>query len=816
MHFCIFAHTEDNQPKPQEKPWKWLAMSLTKHRETSVDKNAPGRVEIPLLSFVTYKPGTLRAKYNVQTVNAAALDIDYITSEEWNSIQRILEQNEISSFWYTTFSHQLHDRPDNFKLRLCLELSRPVTGQEWAQIFPFFKEHFQADSNASDASRMFFGPFIPSGTQHLHFSGIQEGSPFDVDNLLKVQKRPPTVVDLPPEPSITVTKEMLTKLSADLKRRSDTYSQLASSMIRHLRDGEKFTEEGHRDEAVFRYIISSIVKKWPNLNTTELTALATPSLELNGGVTPDQFTYKVERAKQERQKYLEDNYLKQKQKHENSIAKTNTNRQLVGMDAYYINDTLPVITATTFANKELDIPIGQAKIVQHQSDFYFWCNGTYHGPVQKTAFIQAAIKYLSPFEEIEVELFDNFGNLKEINLENFLSQHSTFVKEVVFALGSNQTALTKDALVLPYYPPLTQPLEYSWRVDHWIKFLFSGKSEPSERGWERVKWAWKWLCHYQDHNVLLPAILLVGATGAGKGLFAEWLSQAYEIPANVVSLNLLYNSGTENDVYPVMVADEEFPDCSSAQLREGITARNHILKKKYQNIRRVTGYIRHILILNDADRIKTFDVGVEAQRATAERFMYVNVTEKCREYLEALVKGNELLQPGELQKHIAWLREQNLYNRLDPGRFGVAVPEDNQAFYETFYRQKNRFAVLNVICDFICRDSYPIGMIERYGKWPIEVTETGEVKIRSAPFAAYCEDKLENRSKASLGQVVKSISEPVRTAKERYWRLQKTHIYRWAEIAMEYSDEEIKDGLNTTTESKVDSAVVIEKEKWIN
>ena len=71
--------------------------------------------------------------------------------------------------------------------------------------------------------------------------------------------------------------------------------------------------------------------------------------------------------------------------------------------------------------------------------------------------------------------------------------------------------------------------------------------------------------------------------------------------------------------------------------------------------------IRHIFTLNDADRIKTFDVGAEAQRATAERFMYIPVTAQCRDYLEALCKNNEHLQPGELQEHIAWMKQQNLH-----------------------------------------------------------------------------------------------------------------------------------------------------------
>jgi hypothetical protein len=763
---------------------------------------------------VTYKKGTLRAKNNVETVNAAALDIDNITPEAWAEIQEGLEKSKIMSFWYTTYSHRMHDRPNNYKLRVVLALSRSVTAQEWDQIFPVLKDLFQADKNARDASRMFFGPYIPEGSEELHFSGTQDGRPLDVNQLLtKTVAAHETVTpdQLPPPAKIVVTKEMLTLLANKLARKSDAKAQISARMLRNLRDGVAFTEEGFRDEAVFGYIISSVVTAWDGLDTAKFTVLATPSLEMSGGVTPEQFLNKLERAKRDRQDFLERVAHDKKQKHEKSKSKAQMTRKMVGVDSYYVDETLPQLEAQPMGKTAIiDMPIQQAKVVQHGSDFYFWCNGAYHGPIQRSAFLPSAVKYLSPFEEIEKELFDTAGNLiKDFHLDDFVTRHGWQVSEVVFALGSNQTALTNDSLVLPYYPPLAARATYSWRVDLWLNFLFGGTADPVGSAAERVLWAKRWLYHYQDHDLLLPAILLVGATGAGKGLFAEFLAQAYEIPAVPASLELMYAPGTENNIYPVMVADEEFPNCSSAQLREGITAKTHVLKKKYQNIRKVRGYVRQIFILNDADRIKTFDVGVEAQKATAERFMYVPVTAQCREFLEALCRNNEHLQPGELQGHIAWMRELELHSEKSRGRFIVPVSADNQSFYETFYRQKKIFAVLNVICNFVCKRSYPVGLRDRYQGWPIEVTD-GQVKIRTRPFSEYCEEFLEDRTKASIVRVLKGIAEPSRNSAERYWTLDTKHLYKWAEIAMEYSDAEIDEGLNTETASKVDTVSSLE------
>lgn len=809
MIFTVFSNTEDKIPKQKTKSWNDLAKQLTTHR---IAKHSKESGKIPLLSLVSYKENTTRKAENIEKINAAVLDLDYITEEFWNEIRSELKQSNVSSFWYTTYSHRQADRKDNFKLRLIIELSRPVVPSEWKKIFPNFVHLFNIDTSCSDPNRMFFGPFIQQGSEPLHFSGIQEGNPLDVELLLENTTQVEYVEDLPPPASVIITKKMLTMLSSKLLRRSDAYSQIAGQMIKNIRDGEAFTEEGYRDEAIFRYVISSLVREWPGLNSEKMTELATNSLELSGGVTPDQFLYKLNREKDNRQQYLEKLAYEKKELQEKSTEKANLNRQLVGLESYYLDEALGTIDAKAmFSGKLIDIPIKQAKVVQHHSDYYFWCNGTYTGPIQKTAFRSAAVKYLSPFQELEKEFFDSSGHLLEFDIDDFVNRHGTFVQEIILALGSDETSLSNDTLVLPYYPPLPVKAEYSWRVDLWIRFLFGGTADPVGEDLKRVEWAKRWLYHYQNHELLLPALLFVGVTGAGKGLFCEFLSQAYNSQGRVVPLELLYSTGNENEIYPVMVADEEFPNVKSSEIRNTITKKTHEQKKKYQNIKKVRGYIRHIFILNDADHIKTFDVGVEAQKATAERFMYVNVTQACREYFEMLCENNEKLQPGELQAHIAWMHEQELYGEIDKGRFVVSVPEDNQAYYETFYRHKGRFDVLNVLCDWVCKESYPTGFLDRYGQWPIEVIEEGIVIIRTAAFCEYVEGKIEERSKSAIGRILKSIAQPTRKSFERYWILDKVHLFKWAAIAMEYSDETIEENLNKTTESKVDSVGLGEK-----
>jgi hypothetical protein len=258
-----------------------------------------------------------------------------------------------------------------------------------------------------------------------------------------------------------------------------------------------------------------------------------------------------------------------------------------------------------------------------------------------------------------------------------------------------------------------------------------------------------------------------------------------------------------------MVSDDVYPSCESGELRQTISADQHNLKKKYQNTVTVKGHVRHIITLNDADKIKTFDVGSEAQKATAERFFYVPVTSASSEFLRDLKIAKELLQPGDLQKHIAWMHENEPRTVDLSNRFTIDQPKYGQAFAESFYRQEGRFEVLDSICRFICSSCVPNGIIEQYGGYPIEVRANEEVWISPGRFYSYIEDKISKRSKSYIGRILKSIAEPRRTGTGRYWILNNEHLFVWSALAMEYSDEQIRKALNEPTDRKVQRVEVL-------
>lgn len=801
MIVSLFRNVQARIPREKNFLWDEFVEQLTNHKPTDQKK-----IDLPLFSLAKFD-GQGRYKQNVVSVQGAVLDLDDITKDQWDEVHNKLIEQNIASCWYTSYSHS----PPTYKLRVVLQLSRSLTVAEWDRLTPHLRKEFNTDPKTLDAGHIFFGPFIPTNSSG-HFTGRNDGNPFDVDTILNTTQTDEIIdVDLPPLPTEEITKKQLSTLIRNLKQKEDSKAQISAALLQAIRDGKPFTEEGYRDSAIFQYVAAALVKKWPGIDTEKFAELATPSIAETGGVTVEQFIYKLEREKENRRQWLEKLQRDKEQKQRDKLTRDEFRTELFGVAKYDEDDLKPIIGQTVITAKDIEINPKNLKVIQHGRDIYFWAMGKYEGPFDKTAFRTYAAQYLAPFPDAKKDLFGADGKLlKEFSLDDFILDHGHAVKEVIKRLGNAQPSVSTGQLILPYYPPLKYEPKYSWKVDLWLTHLFGGSDDPDEEGKIRVELGKMWLYHYSDASRLLPALLLVGATGAGKGLFCQWLSYQYGKNGKYGDLNRLYSQSNENEVHPIMVADEQFPDCTSAELRDSITRYQHIHKQKYKNAVTVEGYIRHIIILNDADRIKTFDVGVEAQRATAERFLFVPVTAKCREYLQMLIRSHEPLYPGELQEHIEWMHQDQTFREkyeVEPSaaqRFTLPMETLNQSFAESFYRQEGRFEVLNVICDFICRDRLAAGILEQYKEFPIEVKENGEVWLRPALFFDFAQEHLSKRSKSYVSRILKSIAEPIRYGGSRYWSVDVSHLYKWADVAMEYSDEDIKEALSMPTKEKID------------
>jgi len=142
---------------------------------------------IGLYSFAEYTDtGVRRSKNTVVFVTALALDFDDQPMSEVEKVLALLDEEGISYWWHTTFSHRGDAK--HARLRLVVKVSRPVHGAEWA---PFWSTAVMAleaqqlvDQKCKDPCRLFYPPCGPSKDVYKFRFEPGAGAGLDVDEIL--------------------------------------------------------------------------------------------------------------------------------------------------------------------------------------------------------------------------------------------------------------------------------------------------------------------------------------------------------------------------------------------------------------------------------------------------------------------------------------------------------------------------------------------------------------------------------------------------------------------------------------------------------
>lgn len=147
---AVFEHKEDNQPVRHDVSWSSLAQRLCTFDERSVKD---GRAWSP----VTYRPGTTRARDNVEEIHALVLDIDHseLPADLLNGLEYVA---------HTTFRHV----PEEPRWRVVLPLTHSVAGNDWPYFWLRANAYFGGcvDPQTKDGSRIFYLPSCRPGAVH--------------------------------------------------------------------------------------------------------------------------------------------------------------------------------------------------------------------------------------------------------------------------------------------------------------------------------------------------------------------------------------------------------------------------------------------------------------------------------------------------------------------------------------------------------------------------------------------------------------------------------------------------------------------------
>lgn len=136
-------------------------------------------------SLATFKDD-YRLEKNVEAVYAVGLDLDK-DLPAWDVLAAGFQS--VSCFVHTTHS----STPEALRARVFIQLSRPVTGEEYRRVYAFCvgvveRGGLVVDRKASDPSRFWFLPSIRPGASFAYTEGC--GKPVDVEGALHAVPRP--------------------------------------------------------------------------------------------------------------------------------------------------------------------------------------------------------------------------------------------------------------------------------------------------------------------------------------------------------------------------------------------------------------------------------------------------------------------------------------------------------------------------------------------------------------------------------------------------------------------------------------------------
>ena len=169
MKLSRYSNEFDSRPRLEDISWPELCRELTTHDFTRKTKKG-----LPCFGPAEFTPDapTKQAKY-VLRVHFGVIDLDDVTGEE---IKRVIEATEgLDACWYTTWSHPAAVKRDLARLRVVVPFSRPVDVREWATFWPRMVARLGGlcDPKCSNPDRIYFGPYMPAGSEALAWSMVQ-------------------------------------------------------------------------------------------------------------------------------------------------------------------------------------------------------------------------------------------------------------------------------------------------------------------------------------------------------------------------------------------------------------------------------------------------------------------------------------------------------------------------------------------------------------------------------------------------------------------------------------------------------------------
>lgn len=793
MKYSLIPKRDVSIPQTHDGSWQEFTQKLGPH-DYDYAPNAKDLGLIPLFSAADFRNRS-KALSNVEWVYFGILDFDELSLDQFELVFTLAQKYQ--SILYTTWTHPKSQ--EIWKVRLCVNFSRPVHVREWAIVWDKLNKLFGgfADTQSKDPSRFYFIPAGVRGDERKHFYGVFEGEILNVDYLKKRQDDPQFLEK--------ITRDRLKILGLKWSRSSEETRNLLGKCLIKISKGESFAEPGERDTRIYQ-LTADLAKAFPLGEPQSIADLFAQSLQLMAQEARDCPTVEI----------VKDKFARAKER----LKKERDEKEL----ADWQESALRIKQAFSKISPQRDWPYTELEIDRMQQELScekselsklwilqkgsaFWVLGpdsNYQGPFTKDEIQNAVLTVLAPAESANVQLYvpGKGGTKRRKSIAELVESYGLVVDNALVDLGAQKSRYVPGIKTFIEATCPLRPLEpcHDRDVEEWLKLLCG----------EYYNDVCTWLALCTKLEETCAALLFTGHKGVGKGLFAHGVSRLWTLGGPTMFTSALADFNDALSRCPLTFADEQLPKTFSgqgrtAEIREFISAQSRPLKRKHLPEAQMIGACRLIIAANNEDILNLNEhLSTNDLRAIEERFYHVKVDPLAESYLQK-VEHHSFVSGDRIAKHALWLRDN--YPVEKKGRFWIK--RNDQTFYHSL---STKSGLRSAVCQWLVGYLRNPLKIDALGESYFKI-QGGLLLVRSEGILKHWSVYVENEISPALGRLTQTVGELSHeqrvycTGKNgktvNYRSIEIDHLIAWAGNTEMMSESEIREVLSVSTEERL-------------
>jgi len=689
VRFSVLQHQYDAHPTVHECEWSELVASMSVYDFRSDKRFGPLVSPAEFFADSSAEPctckrcleqsptglcGTIRKRKEcVGPVSFLALDFDDVAPESVIAVLNLVDSLALSAFAYSTWKQPqaAQQDPPLARVRLFILISRRVQPEEWPTFYRASALQFGAtlaDDTASEPTRFFFTPALPIGCEvHAQWwtsEGFRTGTavPWDVDAVLK-DAPPPAEHVITSKGTDPIPRDALVRLATKLEKSDDHQKLRVGQLLRTGLNGHEIALQGDRHVAL-RDMAWRIAIAFPTGSAVTIAEHFRLSLDFMRAAGTDtdpvvHFCGLIESAQAKVQA--------QAQEQERQVLSQHARKTAIAWESAGLERTSAYTQAELkeWSSPDNGGPLESRWILQSGSAVWIWFNGDYVGPFMREAIGTACAQWLAPVSSAGVDCFklSPTGDRIAKSLGELVGQYGRVLKMVEADMSATRTHYDAMRSAVVEAPCPLRPLEpkHDPEVEEWLQLLAGHK-------FDRLC---DWLATCTWLRECAPAVFLMGASGAGKNLFASGVARLWGVAGFTPAEHALGQFNAAVTECPLVYADEHVPENWKGEprtedLRALITTNTFKINQKNRPLVTCYGSARVVIGANNFGVIsRKADFTPEDAQALADRFILINVGTKehspARDFLiqkGGAVWGESVVKGDRLARHALWLRDQ--------------------------------------------------------------------------------------------------------------------------------------------------------------